>query len=73
MRVAYKVGSVAILSAVLVASSAMGAAASHEENFVSAAELASKVQSASRQVAYEIPGITGRHAALKVTLGKPRV
>jgi mannose-6-phosphate isomerase-like protein (cupin superfamily) len=64
MRAVYKVGTLAILSAVLVGSSAMGATASHEETFVSAAELASKVQSASRVVAYQIPGITGRQVLM---------
>jgi mannose-6-phosphate isomerase-like protein (cupin superfamily) len=65
MRAVYKVGSVAILSTVLAGSSALGAiTASHEETFVSAAELASKVRSASHQVAYEIPGATGRQVLM---------
>lgn len=60
MRAVFKVGSVAMVSAVLVGASAMGAPASHEELFVSAGELASKVQSASQAAAYEIPSVTGR-------------
>lgn len=53
-----------MVSALLVVASAMGAAASHEETFLSAAELASKVQSASHTVAYEIPGVTGRQVLM---------
>jgi len=64
MRAVYKVGIAAIASAVLVGSSAMGASAGSAETFVSAAELASKVQSASRGIAYEIPGITGRQVLM---------
>ena len=64
MRVIYKVGSVAMVSAVLLGASAMGAAASHGETFVSAAELAAKVQSASHLVAYEIPSVTGRQVLM---------
>ena len=64
MRVAHKVGSGVILSAVLAAASAIGASASHEETFASAAELASKVQSASHLVAYEIPSVTGRQVLM---------
>src|SRR3569833_1676374 len=64
MRAIYKVGTVAIASAVLAGSSAMGAMASGDATFVSAAELASKVQSASRDIAYEIPGVTGRQVLM---------
>lgn len=72
MRVVYEVGSVALLSAVLVGASAMGlvgasamgAAPGHEETFVSAGELAAKVQSASHQVAYEIPNVPGRQVLM---------
>lgn len=64
MRAVYRVGSVAILGGVLVAGSSMGATASHEETFVSAGELVSKVQSASHQVAYEIPGVAGRQVLM---------
>jgi len=65
MQAIYKVGTVAILSAVLGGSNALGAAsASHEETFVSAAELAAKVQSASHQLSYEIPGVTGRQVLM---------
>lgn len=69
MRAVYKVGNVAMLSAVLVGASAIGASASHEEIFVSAAELAAKVQSASQEVAYEIPGVTG-HQVLMIRRDK---
>jgi mannose-6-phosphate isomerase-like protein (cupin superfamily) len=64
MRAVYEVGSVAILSAVLVGASATGATASHEETFVSAGELASKVRSASHEAAYEIPNVTGRQVLM---------
>jgi len=65
MRVIYGLGSIAILSVVLGGAGATGAtAAGHEETFVSAAELASKVQSASHAVAYEVPGITGRQVLM---------
>jgi mannose-6-phosphate isomerase-like protein (cupin superfamily) len=64
MRVIYKVGSVAMVSAVLLGASAMGASGSHGETFVSAAELAAKVQSASHLVAYEIPSVTGRQVLM---------
>ncbi len=53
-----------MVCAVLGGASASGASASHEETFVSAAELASKVQSASHTVAYEIPGVTGRQVLM---------
>jgi len=42
----------------------MGASASHEGTFVSAAELAAKVQSVSHGVAYEIPNMTGRQVLM---------
>jgi mannose-6-phosphate isomerase-like protein (cupin superfamily) len=64
MRAVYKAGAVAVWSAVLVAASAGGATASHEEVFVSAAELASKVHSASHQAVYEIPSLTGRQVLM---------
>ncbi|HEY6923070.1 MAG TPA: hypothetical protein VI653_06355 [Steroidobacteraceae bacterium] len=65
MRAIYAVGSVAILSAALAGSSALDAAtANHEETFVSAAELAGKVHSASHLMAYEIPGVTGRQVLM---------
>jgi len=65
MRAVYKFGSVAALSAVLAGASAIGATtATHQETFVSAGELASKVQSTSREVAYEIPSITGRQVLM---------
>lgn len=64
MRAVYRVGTVAMVSAVLVTASAVGATTSHEEIFVSAGELASKVQSASHEVAYEIPGVTGRQVLM---------
>src|SRR3569833_4200018 len=64
MRAIYKVGTVAIASAVLAGSSAMGAMASGDATFVAAAELASKVQSAARDIAYEIPGVTGRQVLM---------
>lgn len=64
MRAVFKVGSVAIVSAVLITASAIGAPASHEEIFVSAGELASKVQSPSHEVAFEIPGVTGRQVLM---------
>lgn len=65
MRAVYKVGSMAIMSAVLVGSSALGVTtASREETFVSASELAAKVRSASHQVAYEIPSVTGRQVLM---------
>jgi len=53
-----------MMSAVLGGASAIGASASHEESFVSAGELASKVRSASHTVAYEIPGVTGRQVLM---------
>ena len=64
MRAVYKVGSVALMSAVLAGASATGATASHEETLVSAAELAAKVQGASREAAYEIPSVTGRQVLM---------
>ena len=64
MRAVCKVGTVAIASAVLVGSGAMGATAGGGETVVSAAELASRVQSAARGIAYEIPGVTGRQVLM---------
>jgi mannose-6-phosphate isomerase-like protein (cupin superfamily) len=64
MRVVPKVGSMAIVSAVLAIASALGASASHEETVVSAAGLAAKVQSASPEAAYEIPNVTGRQVLM---------
>ena len=65
MRAVYKMGVVALLSSVLAGASALGATtAGPAETFVSASELASKVQGGTGAVAYEIPNITGRQVLM---------
>lgn len=60
----YQFAFVAILGAGLAAASAMGPKPGSKETFVSAAELAAKVQGATSPVAYEIPGVAGRQVLM---------
>ena len=64
MRMIHQFAFVSILAAALSGASAMGPKPGSMEIFVSAADLAAKVQGSTPQAAYELPGVAGRQVLM---------
>jgi mannose-6-phosphate isomerase-like protein (cupin superfamily) len=64
MKTIHQFAFVSALGAALAGASALGAKAGSTETFVSAAELAAKVQGSTGQAAYYIPGVAGRQVLM---------